>query len=279
MLFKTIASIAFLATAANAASLEAKRQPYRLAVMALPGQSLMRRDTNGYKPDQKHCKAGNTCAEACGPTFDQCPSAQPDVAHCFNPAAGQSCCTDNSGNSCEAGFYCTHDTKKQTWCCPHDLDLAACAAAFGVTGLEAATAKPVPSTTSTTSSIHTSTTSTSTSTSTTSTITSTSTTSHTPKMTTTSASSTTIMSNTTTTMAKSTTICTVSAGNTTAWAGSNSTITTLAPSQPSEAIPLTTTDLSSATGLASAIPLKVNAAAASGVSAFLLVAAGFVALL
>ncbi|KAG6093690.1 hypothetical protein E4U30_004098 [Claviceps sp. LM220 group G6] len=275
MLFKTIASLAFLATAANAASLEAKRQPYRLAVMPLPGQSLMRRDTNGYKPDQKHCKAGNTCAEACGPTFDKCPSAQPDVAHCFNPAAGQSCCTDNSGNSCEAGFYCTHDDKKQTWCCPHDLDLAACAAAFGVTGLEAATAKPVPSTTSTTSSTHTSTTSTSTST----TSTTSSTTSQTPKMTTTSASSTTIMSNTTTTMAQSTTICTASAGNTTAWAGSNSTITTLAPSQPSEAAPLTTTDLSAATGPASAIPSTVNAAAASGVSAFLLVAAGFVALL
>ncbi|KAG6044504.1 hypothetical protein E4U17_000536 [Claviceps sp. LM77 group G4] len=273
MLFKTIASLAFLATATNAASLEAKRQPYRLAVMALPGQSLMRRDTNGYKPDQKHCKAGNTCAEACGPTFDQCPSAQPDVAHCFNPAAGQSCCTDNSGNSCEAGFYCTHDTKKQTWCCPHDLDLAACAAAFGVTGLEAATAKPVPSTTSTTSSTHTSTTST-TSTSTTS-----STTSQTPKMTTTSASSTTVMSNTTTTMAKSTTVCTVSAGNTTAWAGSNSTITTLAPSQPSEANPLTTTDLAAATGPASAVPSTVNVAAASGVSAILLVAAGIVALL
>ncbi|KAG6101203.1 hypothetical protein E4U31_003733 [Claviceps sp. LM219 group G6] len=275
MLFKTIASLAFLATAANAASLEAKRQPYRLAVMPLPGQSLMRRDTNGYKPDQKHCKAGNTCAEACGPTFDKCPSAQPDVAHCFNPAAGQSCCTDNSGNSCEAGFYCTHDDKKQTWCCPHDLDLAACAAAFGVTGLEAATAKPVPSTTSTTSSTHTSTTSTSTST----TSTTSSTTSQTPKMTTTSASSTTIMSNTTTTMAQSTTICTASAGNTTAWAGSNSTITTLAPSQPSEAAPFTTTDLSAATGPASAIPSTVNAAAASGVSAFLLVAAGFVALL
>ncbi|KAG5991808.1 hypothetical protein E4U52_003324 [Claviceps spartinae] len=292
MLFKTIASLAFLATAANAASLEAKRQPYRLAVMPLPGQSLMRRDTNGYKPDQKHCKAGNTCAEACGPTFDKCPSAQPDVAHCFNPAAGQSCCTDNSGNSCEAGYYCTHDDKKQTWCCPHDLDLAACAAAFGITGLEAATAKPVPSTTSTTSSTHTSTTSTSTtststtSTSTTSTTTTTtttttsSTTSQTPKMTTTSASSTTIMSNTTTTMAQSTTICTASAGNTTAWAGSNSTITTLAPSQPSEAAPFTTTtDLSAATGPASAIPSTVNAAAASGVSAFLLVAAGFVALL
>ncbi|KAG6088027.1 hypothetical protein E4U15_006943 [Claviceps sp. LM218 group G6] len=275
MLFKTIASLAFLATAANTASLEAKRQPYRLAVMPLPGQSLMRRDTNGYKPDQKHCKAGNTCAEACGPTFDKCPSAQPDVAHCFNPAAGQSCCTDNSGNSCEAGFYCTHDDKKQTWCCPHDLDLAACAAAFGVTGLEAATAKPVPSTTSTTSSTHTSTTSTSTST----TSTTSSTTSQTPKMTTTSASSTTIMSNTTTTMAQSTTICTASAGNTTAWAGSNSTITTLAPSQPSEAAPFTTTDLSAATGPASAIPSTVNAAAASGVSAFLLVAAGFVALL
>lgn len=100
MLFQTIASVAMLATAAsaNAAAAVEARQPYRLAVMALPGQSLMRRNSNGYKPDQKQCKAGNTCAEACGPTFAQCPGGKPDVAHCFNAAAGESCCTDNSGS-------------------------------------------------------------------------------------------------------------------------------------------------------------------------------------
>lgn len=99
MLFHTIASVALLATAANAAAAVEARQPYRLAVMPLPGQSLMRRATNGYKPDQKQCKAGNTCAEACGPTYAQCPGGKPDVAHCFNAAAGESCCTDNSGST------------------------------------------------------------------------------------------------------------------------------------------------------------------------------------
>lgn len=97
MLFQTVASVALLATGATAAAAEA-RQPYRLAVMALPGQSLMRRDTNGYKPDQKQCKAGNTCAEACGAGYAQCPGGKPDVAHCFNQGAGESCCTDNSGS-------------------------------------------------------------------------------------------------------------------------------------------------------------------------------------
>lgn len=99
MLVQTIVSAAVLATAANAASHES-RHPYRLAVMALPGQSLMRRGTNGYTPDLKQCKAGNTCAEACGAGFDQCPGGKPDTAHCFNPTAGESCCTDNSGSTC-----------------------------------------------------------------------------------------------------------------------------------------------------------------------------------
>lgn len=95
MLFQTVASIALLAT--GAVAVEA-RQPYRLAVMALPGQSLMRRDTSGYKPDQKQCKAGNTCAESCGADYQQCAGGKPDVAHCFNPKAGESCCTDDSGS-------------------------------------------------------------------------------------------------------------------------------------------------------------------------------------
>jgi hypothetical protein len=98
MLYQTIASVVLLATAANAASAEVKRQPYRLAVMAMPGQSLMRRDTSGYQPDQTKCKDGNNCAEACGASFQQCSGGQPGVAHSFNPAAGQSCCTDNSGS-------------------------------------------------------------------------------------------------------------------------------------------------------------------------------------
>ncbi|QPG94900.1 hypothetical protein C2857_007258 [Epichloe festucae Fl1] len=279
MLYQTIASVVLLATAANAASAEVKRQPYRLAVMAMPGQSLMRRDTSGYQPDQTKCKDGNNCAEACGASFQQCSGGKPGVAHCFNPAAGQSCCTDNSGNSCEAGFYCTHDSKQQTWCCPHDMDLASCAAAYTVTGLVAATAKPAPTSTSltststSTSSTSTSITSTSTSTSSFSTTISTnsSTTSRAP--TTTSAPCTTSSANiTTVAIVKNTTICTASAGKTTAWTALNSTIASLAPTQPSESVP-------SVTVVPSPASSNINAAAASGVSALLLLAAGFIALL
>lgn len=237
MLFNAVASAVLLATAANAA---AKPQPYRLAVMALPGQSLMRRDTAGYKPDQKTCKAGNTCAEACGAGYDQCiGGAAHDIAHCFNPAAGESCCTDDSGNSCEAGYYCTHDDAKQTWCCPNSMDLAACAAAFTVKGkLQAATSKPAPSTTS--HSTHTTTTPSTTSEAVTSVV------------------------------DKNTTICASSSGKTTAWIGSNSTISTpVLPTQPSEVPSITVVPP----------PQKTNAAAATGVSALLIVAAGFVALL
>lgn len=36
--------------------------------------------------------------------------------------------------SCDEGYYCTNDKDKETWCCPEDMDLKECAAAYGVTG-------------------------------------------------------------------------------------------------------------------------------------------------
>ncbi|KAJ6784615.1 hypothetical protein PWT90_11008 [Aphanocladium album] len=137
MHFTTIAAVATMAAVAAA-----EPQPYRLATM--PGLSLMRRASDGYVPETTKCGAGNTCAEACGAEFAECPSKD-GVSHCFNPAAKQSCCQDGSGNSCDAGYYCTHDHKAQTWCCPEGMDLAACAAAYSVTGgLEKATPTPTP---------------------------------------------------------------------------------------------------------------------------------------
>lgn len=53
-------------------------------------------------------------------------------------------------DSCEAGYYCTHDTTLQTWCCPDAMDLAECAAAYSITGgLE--TPKPTTSAAASTS--------------------------------------------------------------------------------------------------------------------------------
>ncbi|KAJ6444571.1 prp 4 CRoW domain-containing protein [Purpureocillium lavendulum] len=252
-----LASVTVLAASiAGAAASPQKGQPYRLAVMNVADQSLQRRDTIGYVPETTKCGTGNTCAEACGAGFAQCPSGD-NVAHCFNPTVGDSCCTDNSGNSCAKGFYCTHDSKKQTWCCPDSMDLAACAAAYTVTGvLEQARSTTAPSTTSTPPPKTTST----------STSTKPSTTSTTP--------TTTSVPVVTETKQQNTTICPASSsGYTTAWTGLNSTVTTAKPTQPSASIP-------SGTGSAPPPPpTNVNAAAATGVSALLLVAAGVVALL
>ncbi|UNI21640.1 hypothetical protein JDV02_007614 [Purpureocillium takamizusanense] len=255
-----LASVTVLAASiAGAAASPQKMQPYRLAVMNLPGQELQRRSTNGYEPETSQCGKGNTCAEACGPGYDQCATTD-NVAHCFNPAAGESCCTDGSGNSCAKGYYCTHDHSKRTWCCPNEMDLAACAAAYTVTGgLEQARSTTKPSTTSTPRPPPPPTTS--------STSTSTSTT-----PTTTSKPSTTSVAIITETKDKNTTVCPSSSGYTTAWTGANNTITTAKPTQPTVVIPSTTKNPPPP-------PTNVNAAAATGVSALLLVAAGVVALL
>ncbi|ETS05470.1 hypothetical protein M419DRAFT_117641, partial [Trichoderma reesei RUT C-30] len=136
MLFKTTASVALLACAAHVA---AEPKPYRLAMMPVLGQSLARRNTNGYQPELSQCNDGSTCSEACGSGYAECPSSGKET-HCYNPGANQNCCADGSGNSCDAGYYCTHDHALKTWCCPENMDLAACAAAYSVVGgLESAT--------------------------------------------------------------------------------------------------------------------------------------------
>ncbi|KAF5609378.1 prp 4 c [Fusarium pseudoanthophilum] len=261
MLFRSIASVAFLACASNVA---AEPQPYKLVKAPVEGLSLARRSTPGYQPDQSVCGGGgDTCAEACGAGYESCPS-EDDSTHCFNPTVKQSCCFDGTGNSCDAGYYCSHDTKAQTWCCPESMDLAQCAKAYGVKDglktekLMTSTAAPTVATTTaaptTTSALET--------TSTTVYITSTSLASTEPATTTKS-----VVAKTTTKAAK-TTIVAPSSGYSTAWSGSNSTIATAAPTQPSESAP------------GSAEPSTISSGASlTGVSAMLLAAAGFFALL
>ncbi|KAH8172922.1 hypothetical protein LIA77_07177 [Sarocladium implicatum] len=156
-------SVAILACAASSAS-AFRPMPYkparRMAFMPLPGQSLARRDNNGYSPEETKCNNpdADTCGGACGEGYTQC-DATDKAIHCFNPAAGQTCCPGSNGNSCEAGYYCTHDKENETFCCPEGMDTEACAAAYTVTGgLEiavetsteapAATSTPEPETTS-----------------------------------------------------------------------------------------------------------------------------------
>ncbi|CEJ84853.1 hypothetical protein VHEMI03596 [[Torrubiella] hemipterigena] len=223
MHFTTATAAAVLAFAANAV---AEPQPYMLA--AMPGLSLMRRDSAGYTPETSVCGAGNTCAEACGSDFTQCASTD-GVSHCFNPKAKQACCTDGSGNSCDEGYYCTHDTALKTWCCPNGMDLAACAAAYTIKG----GLKTGPLSTST------------------------------PAPSSTPAATVTDVKNLTTTYCPES----ASTGHSTAWTPSNSTVTTAVPTMPA-VVPSKPAVVTAGSG-----------AAATGVSALVLVAAGFVALL
>ncbi|CAG7564210.1 unnamed protein product [Fusarium equiseti] len=274
MLFRTLASVALLACASNAAS---SPQPYKLIKGPVEGLSFARRSTPGYQPDQSVCGGGGkTCADACGAGYESCPS-EDDQTHCFNPTVKQSCCFDGTGNSCDKGFYCSHDTKAQTWCCPDSMDLAECAAAYGVEDglktekLMTSTATTVAETTSvepTTTAVPTTSSELET-TSTTVYITSTSMDSTSTEAPTTSAAPTTSsVVVKTTTKADKTTVVAPSSGYSTAWSGSNSTIATAAPTQPSESAP------------GSAEPSSISSGASlTGVSALLLAAAGAFALL
>lgn len=113
---------------------------------------LDRRDTDAYSPYQSICGAAATCAQACGDAFDQCASSDNQM-HCYNVQSNESCCPDGSGNSCDAGYYCSVDSTSQTWCCPEGMDLDTCASKYQVTGgLHTTSVALTTSTTSITSS-------------------------------------------------------------------------------------------------------------------------------
>ncbi|RFU74829.1 prp 4 c domain-containing [Trichoderma arundinaceum] len=280
MLFRTATSVALLACAAHvSARAEAQPKPYKLAMMPVLGMSLVRRDTNGYQPEQSQCHDGDTCSEACGAEYTECPSND-HVSHCYNPSAKQNCCSDGSGNSCDEGYYCTHDHALTTWCCPDNMDLAACAAAYHVDGgLETATPSPssTSKSTSTTSTTPASTTAAATTTSTTEAPTTTAapTTSAAP---TTTAAPTTVV---TEVDEKTTTVpCTTSAGFTSAYTGFNHTVTTATPFQPNQSkTPLPPVASISTGAPQPPQPTGINGAATSSASALLILAAGVIALL
>lgn len=156
MLAKSITALAAFALVANVA---AEPLPYRPNAMKMSTRELFgvvrRGETPGYQPEQAACNAGNTCSEACGAGYETCASSD-DQIHCFNPTVGEICCPNQSGDSCQAGYYCTSDTKGETWCCPDAMDLAACAASYNVDGGLVSQTPPAVTTTSTTSSTSTS---------------------------------------------------------------------------------------------------------------------------
>jgi hypothetical protein len=266
MHFRTAASVAILACATSVA---AEPKPYKIAMMPVLGMSLARRDTNGYQPEQSVCGEGATCSEACGAGYAEC-AAKDDSIHCFNPEAKQQCCQDNSGNSCDEGYYCTQDTSSETWCCPNSMDLAACAAAYNVDGglktPEVSTSEaPATSTTEApTSSTEASTSTPEPEPETTSEVPVTyatpepqpETSSETPATTSVFQPNTTIVYETPS--AESSTFVPIS--STSIWTGSNSTITSGAPAQPSESGPTTSAPPESGAGALALSPLLLIAA-------------------
>ncbi|CAI4210601.1 unnamed protein product [Parascedosporium putredinis] len=97
---------------------------------ASPGQlgMLRRQEDGGYEPEVRECGDGNTCAEACGAGYEQCDSDDTSN-HCFNPSAGETCCRFlGLGSSCNAGYFCAHDSDKNTVCCGEGKSLEECAA-------------------------------------------------------------------------------------------------------------------------------------------------------
>ncbi|PSN64102.1 hypothetical protein BS50DRAFT_500200 [Corynespora cassiicola Philippines] len=85
----------------------------------------------GYYPSTSYCGQGETCQEACGAQYEQCPSES--GIYCFDPTVGDHCCRDGTGNSCNQGYYCTTDGADNTYCCPDGMDTVNCAASYSLT--------------------------------------------------------------------------------------------------------------------------------------------------
>ncbi|KAF2732411.1 hypothetical protein EJ04DRAFT_578370 [Polyplosphaeria fusca] len=104
--------------------------------------AMMKRQ-GGYHPTTHLCGQGETCQEACGPTYVQCPSDS--GLYCYDESQGYHCCPDGTGNSCKPGYYCTSDGAGATYCCPDGMSTSDCAAAYSLTvSLISLTEAPVP---------------------------------------------------------------------------------------------------------------------------------------
>lgn len=90
-----------------AAQVTAEPAPYKLASMSLNTAFGLLKRQSGYQPTQTFCGTGDTCAEACGAGYVQCPSSDGDM-HCFDPAIQQTCCPDGSGSKSSSTHLIQH---------------------------------------------------------------------------------------------------------------------------------------------------------------------------
>ncbi|KAH7357593.1 hypothetical protein BKA66DRAFT_427549 [Pyrenochaeta sp. MPI-SDFR-AT-0127] len=128
-MYISLITLAFLSTSALAK--QAVTNADSFGAMLRRGDAIAKRQ--GYYPDTRTCGRGNTCEEACGANQVECPSSSLTMLYCHSSIDGSHCCTDGSGKSCRAGFYCTTDGASNTYCCPDGIDTAECARQYSLT--------------------------------------------------------------------------------------------------------------------------------------------------
>ncbi|KAF2127375.1 hypothetical protein P153DRAFT_424623 [Dothidotthia symphoricarpi CBS 119687] len=134
-------TIAILSTTSLAS--QAFTNANAFGAMLRRGDAIAKRQ--GYTPDTVLCGSGDTCEEACGAGQVECPSSSISTLYCHDSTDGSHCCSDGSGNSCDAGFYCTTDGT-DTYCCLNSIDTSACAAVYSLSAsLIRETASVIPS--------------------------------------------------------------------------------------------------------------------------------------
>jgi len=108
MLAKSVSALAVFALAAHV-SAAPEKMPYKplmkMSVHEMFG--IARRQSDGYQPTQSVCGEGATCADACGAGYDTCASSDTTI-HCYNPAAKQTCCPDNTGSTLNQALLSTY---------------------------------------------------------------------------------------------------------------------------------------------------------------------------
>lgn len=128
-MYSKIITLAFLSTSTLA--MQAFTNADTFGAMLKRGNAIAKRQ--GYYPDTSTCGRGETCEEACGANQVECPSSSLDTLYCHSSVDGSHCCTDGSGNSCSAGYYCTSDGAGTTYCCPDGIDTPECARQYSLT--------------------------------------------------------------------------------------------------------------------------------------------------
>lgn len=89
MRFNSVAVTACLAVATSAANTSPN------AMFAMSALEARADSEAHYVPTQTLCGMGDTCAQACGATYDMCPSKDESI-HCFDKAR-QKCCPGDKG--------------------------------------------------------------------------------------------------------------------------------------------------------------------------------------